>query len=145
MAKVELKTKKNDASVKEFLESVEDRGIRKDCKTVAAMMRRAVGKNPKMWGTGIVGFGDYHFKYESGREGDWFRIGFAPRKRNLTLYIIDGFAKYEDLMAKLGKHTKGKSCLHIKRLDDVDTDVLNDLIEESARHFEKKYGKNQAG
>jgi hypothetical protein len=142
MAKAELKTKKNIASVKEFLDSIEDEQKRKDCREIAKMMRKATGKNAKMWGTSIVGCDDYHYKYESGREGDWFRIGFAPRKTSLTLYIMDGFEKYEKLMSKLGKHKTGKGCLYIKRLDDIDKTVLNELIEKSVMHFEKKYGKN---
>ena len=83
----ELKTKKNNASAKEFIDSIEDEAIRKDCREIAKMMRRATGKNPKMWGTSIVGFGEYHYKYKSGREGDWMRIGFATRKQSLPLYI----------------------------------------------------------
>lgn len=142
MAKAELKTKKNNASVKEFLDSIEDETKRKDCKEISKMMRKATGKNAKMWGTNIVGFDDYQYKYKSGREGDWFRIGFAPRKASLTLYIMDGFEKYDELMSKLGKHKTGKGCLYFKRLDDIDKTVLNELIEKSVEHFEKKYGKS---
>lgn len=139
----ELKTKKNNASVREFLDSIEDETKRKDCQEIAKMMRKAMGKNGKMWGDSIVGFGEYHYKYESGREGDWMRIGFSPRKQAITLYIMDGFGKYDELMAKLGKHKTGKSCLYIKRLEDIETDVLEELIEESVKHFEKKYGKSK--
>ncbi|MEZ5344381.1 MAG: DUF1801 domain-containing protein [Pyrinomonadaceae bacterium] len=142
MAKAENKTQKNNASVKDFLDSIEDERKRKDAKEIAKMMRKASGKNPKMWGDSIIGFDEYHLKYESGREMDWMRIGFSPRKQNLALYIMDGFRKYNGLMKKLGKHKTGKSCLYINRLDDIDRDVLNELIVESLKHFEKKYGKS---
>ena len=142
MAKAELKTKKNNASVKDFLDSIEDECKRKDCKEIAKMMRQASGKNAKMWGDAIIGFGEYQYKYASGREGDWMRIGYSPRKQNITLYIMDGFEKYDKLMSKLGKYKTGKSCLYIKRLEDVDKKVLGKLIEESVKYFDKKYGKN---
>ncbi len=143
MAKAKNKTTKNSASVKDFLDSIEDDHKRKDCKEIAKMMRKATGKNAKMWGSSIVGYDEYHYKYESGREGDFMRIGFSPRKQNITLYIMDGFDKYDELMVKLGKHKTGKSCLYIKRLDDIDVGVLEKLIAGSLRHFEKKYGKGK--
>jgi len=142
MAKVELKTKKNDASVKEFLGSIEDQQRRKDCQEVAKMMRKATGKTAKMWGTSIVGFGDYGYKYASGREGNWMRIGFSPRKQSLTLYIMNGFGKYDELMQKLGKHKTGTSCLYINRLSDIDIEILNKLIVESIGYMNEKFGKN---
>lgn len=142
MAKAEPKTKKNKASVKEFLDSIEDETKRKDCKEIAKIMRKSSGKNAKMWGDTIVGYDDYNYKYASGREGNWMRIGFSPRKQAITLYIMDGFNKYDELMGKLGKHKTGKSCLYIKGLDDIDKGVLIELIEESLKHFEQKYGKN---
>ncbi len=142
MAKVELKTKKNKASVKEFLESIEDEEKRKECKEVSRMMRSATGKNPKMWGDSIVGFDEYTYKGASGREGDWMRMGFAPRKSTITIYIMDGFEKYNELMEKLGKYKTGKSCLYIKKLDDVDRNILTELMEGSVKHFNDKYGKN---
>lgn len=138
----EPKTKINDASVEEFIANVADENARKDCEIISEMMRKASGSEPKMWGTAIIGFGTYHFKYASGREGDWMRIGFSPRKQSLTLYIMNGFDRFEKLMAKLGKHKTGKSCLYIKRLSDIDIDVLKELIKLSVEHFEKKYGKN---
>lgn len=88
-----------------------------------------------MWGDSIIGFGDYHYTYKSGRDGHWFLTGFSPRKQSLTLYIMSGFAEYDDLMAKLGKHTTGKSCLYIKKLEDVDLDVLEMLIDKSVKHM----------
>ncbi len=130
----ELKTKPTGKSVAQFLNSIEDPTMRKDCKTVAKMMKEITGAKAKMWGPGIVGFGSYHYKYASGREGDWFVSGFAPRKRELTLYIMAGFSRYNALMKKLGKHKTGKSCLYIKSLDDIDLDVLRVLIEESVKY-----------
>lgn len=138
----ELKTKINDASVEEFIGTIGDQIAREDCNVIAKLMRQATGSEPKMWGTSIVGFGTYCYKYASGRGGDWMRIGFSPRKQSLTLYIMNGFARYDELMAKLGKHKTGKSCLYIKRLSDIDMDVLKELINLSVRHFETKYGKN---
>ena len=128
----ELKTKVNDASVDKFLQSFpEDR--QKDCYAVLEIMKKATKQEPKMWGTSIIGFGDYHYKYESGREGDFFITGFSPRKQNLTLYINSGFAEYGSLLEKLGKHSTGKSCLYIKKLDDVDTKVLKELVTKSVK------------
>ncbi len=142
MAKAELKTKKNEASVEDFLNEIADEAVREDAKKISEMMQKASKQKPKMWGASIVGFGEYQYKYASGREGDWMRIGFSPRKQNLTLYIMDGFEKYDELMAKLGKYKTGKSCLYIKRLADVDEKVLKELIEESVKYFNDKYGKN---
>ena len=103
------------------------------------MMREATGKRAKMWGSSIVGFGEYHYKYASGREGDFMIVGFSPRKSSLTLYIMPGFSGYKDDLAKLGKYKTGKSCLYIKRLDDVDEKVLKRLIRKSVREMKKKY------
>lgn len=139
MAKsTELKTKLNDASVTEFLNSVEDEQKRKDSFEIMKMMKQVTRAEPKMWGTSIVGFGTYHYKGASGREGDWMLIGFSPRKQNLTLYIMPGFDRYPELMKKLGKHTTGKSCLYIKRLSDVDTAVLKELMSESVKVMKKQ-------
>jgi hypothetical protein len=131
----ELKTKPTIASVSEFLDAIEDDERRRDCLAVAKIMKKATGAEPKMWGPSIIGFGDHHYKYESGRELDWFLTGFSPRKNDLTLYIMPGFARYEGLMAKLGKHKTGKSCLYIKRLADVDQTVLRTLVEDSVKHM----------
>ena len=127
----EPKTKPNRASVSAFLNAIEDPDRRRDCKTIAKLMRQVTDEKPKMWGASIVGFGSYHYKYASGREGDWFLTGFSPRKRSLTLYIMSGFKKHDRLLAKLGKHGTGKSCLYINTLDDLDMDVLTELIEAS--------------
>ena len=133
------KTKPTKASVTTFLNSVEDRQKRADCRKVAAMMRRATGKRAKMWGPSMVGYGTYHYKYASGREGDFMLTGFSPRKQALTVYIMPGFARYDALMKKLGKFKTGKSCLYIKRLADVDEAVLEKLIDASVKHMRKNY------
>ena len=119
-----IKTKETKASVEDFINSVKDEVKRKDSLAILKLMQKATKEKPKMWGSSIVGFGSYHYKYESGREGDFFRIGYSPRVQNLTVYVMDGFEKRPDLMDKLGKHTTGKSCLYIKRLSDIDEDVL---------------------
>lgn len=138
MAKnVELKTKLNDASVEDFINAVEDEAIRADCFEVAKMMKQATKAEPKMWGSSIVGFGSYHYKGASGREGDWMLVGFSPRKQNLTLYIMAGFDGYPELLKKLGKFSTGKSCLYIKKLADVDKKVLKELVGESVQYMKK--------
>ena len=129
----ELKTKENKASVSAFLKAIPDKQRRDDALAVADMMTGLTKATPKMWGTSIVGYGSQHYKYASGREGDWFRTGFSPKKDALTLYITSSFEQYPDLMAKLGKYTTGKSCLHIKRLSDVDMKVLKQLIARSLK------------
>jgi hypothetical protein len=131
MAKVVNKTQLTDASVDTFLAGVADPQRREDCLRVRALMEAATGAPARMWGPSIVGFGTYTYHYASGREGDWMVTGFSPRKSDLTLYIMPGFARYEALMAKLGKHKTGKSCLYLKRLDDVDMAVLDELVRES--------------
>jgi hypothetical protein len=124
----EPKTKVNDASVKKFLDDVPDEKQRKDSFILLAMMRKATGKEPKMWGPSIVGFDSYHYKGAS-TEGDWMIAGFSPRKQNLTLYMMSGWEYHKDLLKKLGKHSLGKGCLYIKRLEDVDQAVLKVLID----------------
>jgi len=133
----ELKTKITKANVDEFIKSVKDEQKRVDCFKIVDIMQKATKAEPKMWGTSIVGFGTYHYKYASGREGDWMLIGFSPRKQNLTLYIMSGFDEYASLLSKLGKHSKGKSCLYIKRLDDIDMKVLKELIAKSVKHMQQ--------
>jgi hypothetical protein len=127
----ELKTKKTKASVAAFLKKIADPQRRKDCQTVLDLMKHATGEEPKMWGSSIVGFGTYHYRYASGREGDWPIIAFSPRKTDLTLYITPGFEKAEPLMAKLGKYKTGVCCLYIKKLDDIEIPVLKKLIAKS--------------
>jgi Domain of unknown function (DU1801) len=129
----EIKTQKNDDSVDAFIAGIEDEGKRDDSKTLVGMMEKVTGEQPAMWGPSIIGFGDHRYQYESGREGDWFKIGFSPRKQSLTVYVTDYLPDDDPLMAKLGKYTTGKACIHIKRLEDVDTDVLEALIDRSVR------------
>ncbi len=129
----ELKTRATAASVSQFLNGIEDEQRRKDSLAVARIMRRATGRNARMWGSSIVGFGSKHLKYASGRELEWFVTGFSPRKGSLTLYLPGGFAKHKTLMRKLGKYKTGQSCLYVNRLDDIDTGVLTELIEREVR------------
>ncbi|MCO5189785.1 MAG: DUF1801 domain-containing protein [Anaerolineae bacterium] len=131
----ELKTQKNDGDVEAFLHSVENKRRREDSFVILDLMREVTGEPGALWGTSIVGFGTYHYKYASGREGDWFVTGFSPRKQNMTLYIMPGFEQYNDLLSKLGKHKTGKSCLYINKLDDVDLDVLRELVAQSADYM----------
>ncbi|HYJ88215.1 MAG TPA: DUF1801 domain-containing protein [Pyrinomonadaceae bacterium] len=129
----ELKTKPTDESVTAFLNKVSDEVRRDDCFAVLEIMKDVTGEEPKMWGPSIVGFGRYHYKYESGREGEWMITGFSPRKGDLTLYIMPGFEAFPDLMKRLGKFKTGKSCLYIKKLEDVDRGVLRQLVKQSVR------------
>ncbi len=129
----ELKTKPTEASVKEFLNQIADKERREDCFAVAKIMEEITGEKPKMWGPSIVGFGNYHYKYASGREGDWPLTGFSPRKKDLTLYIMMGFEKHPELMEQLGKHSVSKSCLYIKRLSDIHLPALKKLIKASVK------------
>ena len=131
----ELKTKPNDQSVEAFLDAVADEKKRQDSYTILELMKQVTGEEPTMWGDSIVGFGSYHYKYKSGREGDWFLTGFSPRKQNLTLYIMAGFDQYDALLEKLGKFKTGKSCLYIKKVEDIDLPTLRELIEQSVQHL----------
>ncbi|MCB0614142.1 MAG: DUF1801 domain-containing protein [Phaeodactylibacter sp.] len=135
----DLKTKPHEANVETFLNSVEHSQRREDSLAMLEIMKEITGEEPKMWGPSIVGFGNYHYKYESGREGDFFITGFSPRKQSLTLYIMSGFSHYDELLQKLGKHKTGKSCLYIKKLEDVDMDVLKQMIRESVKMMREKY------
>lgn len=129
----ELKTVPTKFSVDKFLKGIKDEEKREDCFEILKIMEKATKAKAKMWGSAIVGFGDYHYVYESGREGDWFITGFSPRKQNLTLYMMGGFNQFEDLMKKLGKYSLGKGCLYINKLDDVDTKVLKEIITKSVK------------
>jgi hypothetical protein len=127
----DLKTRPTDGSVQAFLESIEDEERRRDCLALLQLMREVTGHEPKLWGGSIVGFGSYHYKYASGREGDTFLAGFSPRKQNLTLYLTGYLEHYESLLGRLGKHKTGKGCLYIKKLDDVDLPTLREMIKQS--------------
>ena len=131
----ENKTKPTNQKVSEFIDRIDDDKRRRDCKEVLKLMKRVTRKKPVMWGDSMVGFGQYHYKYASGREGDIFLTGFSPRKQNLTLYIMAGFDKNEDLMEKLGKYKTGKSCLYIKSLEDVNLNVLESLVKKSVEQL----------
>jgi len=135
----ELKTKPNKLSVEKYLNSIKDEQKKKDSFNVLELMKKVTKEDPIMWGPSIVGFGKYHYKYESGREGDMCMVGFSPRKNALTVYIMPGFTRYDDLMKKLGKYKTGLSCLYIKKLEDIDMKVLTDLIMESVRWMKRKY------
>lgn len=137
----EQKTTETDADVGAFIDGIEDEGKRQDARRVCEMMAEITGEPPRLWGAAIVGFGRVHYRYESGREGDWFVVGFSPRKRNLTLYIMPGFQEYAGLMARLGKHKTGKSCLYVNRLADVDESVLRALVAASVQWMRAKYGE----
>ncbi len=132
MAKAILKTQKTESSVEDFLNSVKDEQQRTDSFAIVKMMQQATGEKPKMWGAAIIGFGNVSLKYESGRELDWFKIGFSPRKQSITLYGLIGSEKQLEQLKKLGKHKTGKGCLYINKLTDVDATVLNTLIKKAA-------------
>ena len=127
----ELKTKETSASVEKFLNNVADEQRREDCFRLLEIMKAATKAEPAMWGTSIVGFGSYQYAYKNGRALEWFLTGFSPRKQDLTLYIMPGLERYPELMKKLGKHKTGKSCLYIKKLEDVDLPTLKQLIKRS--------------
>jgi hypothetical protein len=129
----DLKTKETEENVAAFLDKIKDETRRADCLAVVNIMRDATKEEPRMWGGSIVGFGRYHYKYESGREGDWMIIGFSPRKNDLTLYIPGGVDKFSDLVKRLGKYKTGKSCLYIKQLADVDVKILRKLVTQSVK------------
>lgn len=133
------KTKPTGVSIETFLDGVPDADKRADALALIDMLQSATGETPVMWGPSIIGFGSYHYRYESGREGNSPIIGFSPRKATLVLYIVTGFKGAEPLLAKLGKHTTGKSCLYIKRLADVDQQVLRQLVGRSVAAVRAKY------
>ncbi len=134
----ELKTKKNDGSVEDFLNSVENPKRKSDAFEILELMKDVTGERPMMWGKSLVGFGSYDYKYASGKAGSWFLTGFSPRKQSMTLYIMPGFERYEELMSNLGKYKTGKSCLYVNKLEDVDLDVLRELVKLSADQMRKK-------
>lgn len=127
----EPKTKPSTVSIESFLAGVADETRRADCKALVKIMKRVTGAKPVMWGPSIVGFGSYHYKYASGHEGDSCLVGFAPRKTDLSIYIMSGFAGRETLLKKLGKHKAAKACLYVKTLADVDVAVLEELVRRS--------------
>ncbi len=140
----ELKTRPTGEAVLKFIDGIKDEVIRADCHTLVKLMSQAVKAPAKMWGPSIVGFGDYHYVYDSGREGDFFQMGFAPRKQNLTLYMMVGYEQHPDLMQRLGKYKTGKSCLYVKSLADVHLPTLKKLIQLGAKDMKQVVQKQQA-
>ena len=129
----ELKTKMNDASVMDFLNMIADEQRRQDCYTILDLMRKATRSEAKMWGSSIVGLGNYTVKYAGGRESDWLLVGFSPRKQNLALYLMGGLEQHADLLPNLGKYKTGKGCLYINRLSEVDVPTLRKLINQTVK------------
>jgi hypothetical protein len=144
MAKSANKTTETDADVAAFVAAVADPGQRADAEKLIALMSAATGEPPKMWGPSIIGFDSYHYRYDSGREGDSSRIGFSPRKGNTVLYIVDGFPGHAELMSRLGKHKTGKVCLYVKTLADIDQGVLRELVHASLAEMDRRYPKDLA-
>ena len=142
---VENKTKATEASVESYFSAIEDEARRKDCEALAKLMTKATKQQPKMWGTSIVGFGSYHYKYESGREGDSCLSGFSSRKSDISVYLVASVAAQEKLLSKLGKHKMGKGCLYIRKLGDVDRKILEQLIVGSVAERKRHYGSSQSG
>jgi len=139
MTKAENKTQATVTRVEDFVTGIADENQRADARSLIAMMTRLSGEPATMWGPSIIGFGRYHYRYDSGREGEMCRIGFSPRKGQTVLYLIDGFEGHAELMAKLGKHKTGKSCLYVKRLSDIDLVVLEDMCRSSLAYMAAKY------
>jgi hypothetical protein len=136
----EIKTKVTKASVTAFVASIPDTAKRADAKALLSIFKEATGLTPKLWGTSIIGYGQYHYKSErSTQEGDWPLTGFSPRKQNLTIYIMPGFKEYDAIMKKLGKYKTSVSCLYVKHLSDIDTALLTKLIKYSVRDMKKRY------
>lgn len=138
MAKAELKTKPTSTDVEKFLNSIENEKRKKDAFVILDLMKKVTKEEPKMWGASIIGFGSYHYKYESGREGDWFLAGFSPRKTNFSIYIMSGFKEFDELLSKLGKHKTGSSCLYINKLEDVDLSILKKMVTLSVKKMKSK-------
>lgn len=133
------KTQPTPVSPADFIESVEHPVRREDARTLLALMSRITGWEAKMWGPSMIGFGEYHYRYESGREGDFLRTGFSPRKTGMVVYILPGYEDYSDRLSRLGKHKLGKSCLYINKLADIDLSVLEELVRAGLDDMEKKY------
>ena len=132
-------TQATDISVESFLASVEPDRKREEARQLDALFQRVTGWQPLMWGPSMIGYGEYHYRYESGREGDFLATGFSPRKSRHSIYILPGYGDYGDILARLGKHARGKSCLYINKLADIDLDVLGELIEAGVRDLSRRY------
>ena len=134
------KITQHEGDVSGFLDAVENPRRRADARQLLALMQAVTGESPKMWGSSIVGFGSYHYRYASGREGDSLVVGFSPRKQNLVIYIMPGFSDYGELLGRLGKFRTGKSCLYVNRLDDIDLGSLEELVRASVAEMRRRYG-----
>jgi hypothetical protein len=141
----ENKTKATEASVESYLSAIEDEARRQDCRALAKLMTKATKQQPKMWGTSIVGFGSYHYRYESGREGDSCLTGFSSRKGDISVYGVAGFPGQEELLAKLGKHKMGKGCLYLRRLGDVDLKVLEQMVVGAVAEKRRRHDQGGSG
>lgn len=135
----ENKTRPNTAAVADFLAAVEPERKREEARQLDALFRKVTGWNPVMWGESMIGYGSYHYRYESGREGDMLATGFSPRKARHSIYILPGYADYGPILERLGKHAKGKSCLYVNKLADIDLDVLAELIETGLKDLSKQW------
>jgi len=133
----DVKTRPTRASVQAFIRDVKDNVRRQECRVLLKLLKQVTRAKPEMWGASMIGFGSYHYRYASGREGDWFLVGFSPRKQDLSVYIMAGFGRYGALMRRLGKHKTGKCCLYIKRLSDIDLKVLQQLVRKSVAHMKR--------
>jgi hypothetical protein len=134
-------TAHNDTSVREYIASLDDEPTSKDCHTLFEMMRRISGHEPKMWNVGTIGFDTYHYKYDSGREGDCQVIGFYARKGKITVYLMDGTARYPDLLARLGKHSTSRVCVYVKRLSDIQLPILEQIVQQSYEYIKSQDGR----
>ena len=143
MAKAKNKTVPHGFSVSDYIAAIEKDDRRADCQRLLDVMTEMTGWEPKIWGStlksGIVGFGDYHYKYDSGREGDSLRLGFSSRAQNISIYIMPGYQDFSDALSRLGKHKMGKACLYIKRLSDVDEAVLKEIMQKGLDIMAEKY------
>ncbi len=135
----ELKTKPNDQNVETFIDSVEPEWKRDDARELLTFFEKITGEKPVMWGDSLIGYGKYHYKYKSGREGDWFTAGFSPRKANMTIYVMAGFEGQEELLEQLGKYKKSVGCLYVKKLADIDMNVLEQMTKKSIETLKRRY------
>jgi Domain of unknown function (DU1801) len=140
----ENKTKPTDASVESYIAAIDDESRRTDCETLVKLMAKATKQKAKMWGSSIIGFGSYHYKYDSGREGDSCLTGFSPRKGDISVYLVANFSGQEELLSKLGKHKMGKACLYVKKLSDVDLKVLEQLVVGSVAEVRRRHDQAQS-
>jgi len=140
MAQTQNKTRPEKASVAAFINAVENETRKSDAKVILALMKKVTSKKPVMWGASIVGFGQYHYKYESGREGDSLNVGFSPRKANMVLYVLGSLKDDDPLLSRLGKHKTGRSCLYINKLEDINEKVLIKIIDKSYKATKKRWG-----